>query len=134
MSQFDPWNYRPDAGWSAEQEIVGYHVEATDGSIGKVCATSQATDESYIVVDTGPWIFGHKVLLPAGTVTRIDPDDRKVYLDRTKEQIKSSPDYDPDMWGEPSYRDKVGGHYGDTYGSGYNGGLQGFAPGGGPAR
>jgi hypothetical protein len=134
MSRFDPWNYRPDAGWTAEQEIVGYHVEATDGGIGKVAATSHAMDESYVVVDTGPWIFGRKVLLPAGTVTRIDHEDRTVYLDQTKEQIKSSPDYDPDMWGEPGYRDKIGGHYSHSYDSSYGGGFQGFAPGGGPAR
>jgi hypothetical protein len=30
------------------------------------------------VVDTGPWIFGRKVLLPAGVVERIDTVEHKV--------------------------------------------------------
>ncbi len=25
------WNIHPDAGWSADFDLVGYHVEATDG-------------------------------------------------------------------------------------------------------
>jgi hypothetical protein len=114
---FNPWNYRPDAGWAAEFDLVGYHVEATDGGIGKIDLASQATDESYLVVDTGPWIFGKKVMLPAGTVTHIDHTDRKVYVDRTKDQVKSSPGFDADMYTEPVYRDKVGGYYHGTYSS-----------------
>ncbi len=66
-------------------------------------------------VDTGPWIFGKKVMLPAGTVTRIDALDQKVYVDRAKEQIKNAPEYDPDTFGSPEYRDKIGGYYGTTY-------------------
>lgn len=124
MSQFDPWNYRSDAGWSAQYDVVGYHVEATDGGIGKVDESSHAMDQSYLVIDTGPWIFGKKVLLPAGTVTRIDHEDRKIYVDRTKEQIRSSPEFDSDRYTDLGYRDKVGGYYGSTYG-----GVQGYAGG-----
>ena len=129
MTNFDPWNYRPDAGWSAQYDLVGYHVEATDGSIGKIDESSHAMDDSFLVIDTGPWIFGRKVLLPAGTVTRLDHEERKVYVDRTKEQIKSSPEFDRSGYTDPAYRDKIGGYYGGTYGT-----FNGFTPGGGPAR
>lgn len=112
---FNAWNYRPDAGWTPEFDLVGYHVEATDGSIGKIDEAGQATDDSYLVVDTGPWIFGKKVMIPAGTVTHLDHTDRKVYVDRTKEQVKSSPEFDSDQYTEPVYRDKIGGYYDDTY-------------------
>ena len=112
---FNAWNFRADAGWSAQFDIVGYHVEATDGSMGKVSEVSHALDESYLVVDTGPWIFGKKVVIPAGTVTHIDHTDRKVYVDRTKAQVKSSPEFDPDLYTEAAYRDKVGGYYDETY-------------------
>ena len=112
---FNAWNFRADAGWSAEFDLVGYHVEATDGGIGKVAEASHALDQSYFVVDTGPWIFGKKVMLPAGTVTHIDHTDRKVYVDRTKAQVKSSPEFDPDLYTEAAYRDKVGGYYDETY-------------------
>ena len=93
-----PWNYRADSGWNAEFDLVGYHVEATDGRIGKIDEASHATDESYLVVDTGPWIFGKKVLIPAGTVTHIDHTDRNVYVDRTKDQVKASPEFDADLY------------------------------------
>jgi hypothetical protein len=112
---FDPWNYRADAGWSTEMDVVGYHVEAIDGRIGKIDEASHAMDSSYLVVDTGPWIFGRKVLLPAGTVSNIDHADRVVYVDRTKNQIKTSPEFDPDMYTDAAYRDKIRSHYDDTY-------------------
>ena len=32
---FNPWNYRADSGWNTEFDLVGYHVEATDGRIGR---------------------------------------------------------------------------------------------------
>ncbi|HEX6870057.1 MAG TPA: PRC-barrel domain containing protein [Micromonosporaceae bacterium] len=112
---FSPWTYRSEAGWAADFDLVDYHVEATDGSIGKVDEASNTVDESYLVVDTGPWIFGKRVLIPAGTVTRIDHAERLIYVDRTKQQVKDSPEFDPDVYTEPSYRDKVGGYYGDTY-------------------
>jgi len=40
---FTPWDYRPDAGWAPEFDLVGYHVEATDGSVGKVHSVTKAT-------------------------------------------------------------------------------------------
>ena len=51
---------------------TGFGVEAIDGSIGKVDEATYDTDSSSIVVDTGPWIFGRKVMLPAG----VDRPDR----------------------------------------------------------
>jgi hypothetical protein len=69
------------------------------------------------VVDTGPWIFGKKVMLPAGVVNQVDHDERKVFVDRSKDQIKSAPEYDPDSQADEAYRDKLGGYYGGTYGS-----------------
>ena len=49
--------------------LVGYEVEAADGGIGKVDGATNEVGSSYIVVDTGPWIFGKKVLcLPAPSI------------------------------------------------------------------
>lgn len=115
QSAFDAWSYRPDAGWAAEFDLVGYQVEATDGRIGKIDEANYATNESYVIVDTGPWIFGRKVMIPAGTVTHIDHSERTVYVDRTKEQVKSAPEFDAELYTEAAYRDKVGGYYDATY-------------------
>ena len=92
----DVWTYRSTTDLGTNVDVSGYDVEATDGSIGKVDEATYETGRSYLVVDTGPWIFGKKVMLPAGVVNHIDHEERRVYVDRTKEQIKSAPEYDPD--------------------------------------
>lgn len=60
------WAYRQvgNAGLSTGRDTVGYGVEALDGNIGKIDEASDETGASYVVVDTGPWIFGKKVVLP----------------------------------------------------------------------
>ena len=108
MDRFLPWDYHPDAGWAPEFDLTGYHVEAADGPIGKVRQSAYATGGSYLVVDTGPWIFGRTVVIPAGVVTNFDHAGRRIYLDRTKEVVRSSPDYSD----EPAYWDKIAAHFG----------------------
>ena len=71
--------------------------------------------EPLTVVDTGPWIFGKKVLLPAGTINRVDADGGKLYVDLTKEQIKDSPEFDQSTYNEPDYRSRVGDYYNPFY-------------------
>jgi len=89
------WDYRTDLSMT-NQDLTGYDVEATDGSIGKIDEASQTAGQAHMVVDTGFWIFGKKRLIPAGVVNRVDHTDRKVYVSMTKDQIKSAPDYDAD--------------------------------------
>ena len=111
---FDPWTYGDDSGVTGA-DLVGYKVEATDGSIGKIDRCSYEVNASYLVVDTGPWIFGKKVMLPAGVVNNADHEDRKVYVGRTKDEIKSAPEFDESTYTEPVYRDKLGSYYGGMY-------------------
>ncbi|MFJ6048874.1 PRC-barrel domain-containing protein [Streptomyces sp. NPDC092307] len=107
------WSYRPTAGHLAGTDLTGYKVEATDGSIGKVDKHSDEVGDAYLVVDTGVWIFGKEVLLPADTVVRIDPEERKLFVDRTKEQIKDAPEFHRDKHlGDPGYRSELGTYYG----------------------
>jgi hypothetical protein len=115
---WDAWNYRESAEVSTRgQDLAGFAIEAVDGSIGKVDRSTRDVGGSYVVVDTGPWIFGKKVILPAGTINRIDWDEMKVYVDRTKNQIKDSPELDEGgkFESDPEYRDRLGTYYGNTY-------------------
>jgi hypothetical protein len=66
---------------------------------------------SYIVVDTGPWIFGKKVLLPAGVVQRVDLDSETVFVNRTKDEIKDAPEFDQTNYLGDAYRSQVGDYY-----------------------
>ncbi|MEU3619105.1 PRC-barrel domain containing protein [Streptomyces sp. NPDC006872] len=107
------WSYDSTAGRLAGADLSGYKVEATDGSIGKVDKHSDEADAAYLVVDTGVWIFGKEVLLPASMVVGIDPDERKVFVGRTKQEIKDAPEFDRDKHlGNQSYHDELGIYYG----------------------
>jgi hypothetical protein len=97
--------------WDERSDLTGYKVEALDGSIGKIDRATYEAAGSYLVVDTGPWIFGKKVLLPGGVIERIDPDEEKVYVFRTKGEIKDAPEFDEDRLDE-SYRGELGTYYG----------------------
>ena len=104
----DIWTYRDDVEGA---DFVGFEVEATDGEIGKVDSASYDVGSSYIVVDTGPWLLGQQSLLPAATVTGVDHDERRVFVDRSKEEIKNAPEYDPDEWASGESRAGFEGYY-----------------------
>ena len=93
-------------------DFTGFEVEATDGSIGKVDEATYDTGRSYLVVDTGPWIFGKKVMLPAGVIRSIDATEKKVFVNRTKDEIKNSPEFDDSLFSDESYRGHLGSYYG----------------------
>ncbi|MGH3130031.1 MAG: PRC-barrel domain-containing protein [Gaiellaceae bacterium] len=112
MASTDLWTYR-EGTTTGDLELTGYSVEATDGGIGKIDEATYDVGSSYLVVDTGPWIFGKKVLLPAGVVDRIDSEDKTIYLNLTKDEIKDSPEFDETTYRDEAYRSEVGGYYGD---------------------
>ena len=96
---------------STRQTFVGYQVEALDGSIGKVDEATYDAGSAYIVVDTGPWIFGKKVMLPAGTIRRVDHEEEKMFVSRTKDQIKDAPEFEEGIAYDSSYRGRLGSYY-----------------------
>src|SRR3954464_13604391 len=102
MSTADMWMYR-ETTWT-QMDLAGYSVEAIDGSIGKVDEATNDVGASFIVVDTGPWIFGKKVMLPAGGVRDVDMDTETVFVNRTKDQIKDAPEYDEEQNRDETYR------------------------------
>ena len=110
MASVDIWTYREQT-WAAT-DLTGYSVEATDGGIGKVDEATNEVGGSYIVVDTGPWIFGKKVMLPAGVIERIDPESETIYVNLTKDEIKNAPEFDDARYKDEAYRSELGGYYG----------------------
>src|SRR5436309_2737593 len=93
-------------------DLSGFKVEALDGNIGKVDEATYETGDSYVVVDTGPWIFGKKVMLPAGVIRDVDLDTETIFVDRTKDEIKSGPEFDEKTYRGQGYRTQVGDYYG----------------------
>jgi hypothetical protein len=118
QTTMDPWTYGDASTIGADMtrnfDLTGFSVEAADGSIGKVDEATYETGGSYLVVDTGPWIFGKKVLLPAGVVERIDLDAETAFVNRAKDEIKNAPEFDEEAYRDSAYRTRVATYYYDT--------------------
>ena len=112
MMRIELWEFRSTISTRA---LEGFDVEAQDGGIGKVDEATDDVGSAAIVVDTGPWIFGRKVVIPAGAIERVDVDENKVHVAMTKDQIKNSPEYDPNAgWPNERHRGELEGYNGDT--------------------
>ncbi len=111
VTRWQPWTYR-DQGFLGKN-LTGFTIDALDGEIGKVDEATFESGSSYLIVDTGPWIFGRKVMLPAGVVSRIDHENKRVWVDRTKDQIKNAPEFDESMLSDTTYRERLGTYYGE---------------------
>ena len=107
----DMWTFPSGQISGANTDLTGYSVEATDGGIGKIDEATYEAGGSHLVVDTGPWIFGKKVMLPAGVVDRVDLDSETVFVSRTKDEIKNAPEFDEERYRDDDYRGELGGYY-----------------------
>ena len=89
---------RGDPHLRSTESVVGHHIEATDGEIGHVddfLLDSECWAIRYLVVDTRNWWPGKKVLVAPQWMQAIDWPDRRITCDLTREQIRSSPEFDP---------------------------------------
>jgi hypothetical protein len=93
-------------------DVTGYEVSARDGDIGKVEEVVTDPDgRTYIVVDTGFWIFQKKRMIPAGAIDTIDHENRRVNVRLTKDEIKKAPDYDADRRNDEDVRQEHENYY-----------------------
>ena len=104
----DLWNYGEDL--ERRSDLEGFGVAALDGDVGKIDAATYDVNSSYIVIDTGPWIFGRRVLIPAKAVVRVDIPNEKVFLRLKKQQIEDAPDLQ-DVQGSERDRELIGAYY-----------------------
>jgi hypothetical protein len=114
MSSFEPWEFRAGADFEDLKQLIGYKVVATDGEVGAVDDISTSPGHPALVVDTGEWVVGQHILLPAGTVEHINHDEMEVLVDRSTIEIKASPPYEPSV-DDPSYLDRLADYYCGLY-------------------
>lgn len=75
-------------------DIRGFTIAATDDEIGSVddfYFDDKTWDIRYVVVDTGPWIFGRQVLVAPLAVRSLDWNTGILSVNLTKEQVENSP-------------------------------------------
>ncbi|MGQ4385614.1 PRC-barrel domain containing protein [Streptomyces sp. SAS_270] len=112
MSIDRPWSFAPQSGHTEGQSLTGFTVEATDGTIGQVDRHADEAGMRHLVVDTGIWVFGKSVLIPAGIVTGIDAQARRITLSCTKEAVKKAPPFRTDSeTRDPAYLGRVAAYY-----------------------
>ena len=109
MAILEMWTYSIET--TPNIDLTGFKVEATDGEIGKVDEATREVGGSFVIVDTGPWIFGKKMMIPAGLVRDIDPDTETIFVNRTKDEIKNAPEFDEKRFHDQAYRDELGSYY-----------------------
>lgn len=76
-------------------EVMGYHIEASDGPLGHVDDFS-VDDETWalvhLIVDTRNWLPGRKVVVAVPWIETVSWPERRVYVDMTREEIRTSPE------------------------------------------
>ena len=109
------WSYPSDSGLLAGEDVTGYRVEAADGSVGHVEVVLDREEQLSLIVDTGTRIFGRRVVVPAGAVSRIDGAARTVHVARTREEIKDAPAFERN---DDDFLTRLGSYYGTFPGFG----------------
>ncbi len=76
------------------QAVNGYHIKASDGTIGHVCdfmmdARSWAIRQ--LVIKTGHRLSGSEVEVPTSKVDRISYEESTVFVNLTREAVEQSP-------------------------------------------
>ena len=83
-----------DAHLRSTQAVNGYHIRATDGTIGYIC-DFMMDDPSWaireLVIKTGHRFSGKEVQLPTSAVERISYEQSTVFVNLTSEAVQQSP-------------------------------------------
>ena len=106
------WSYAPDSGYVEGQDLTGFTVVASDGTIGHVDRQAAPHGMGHLVVDTGVWVFGRSVLVPVGVVTGVDTQGRRITLGCTGSEVKAAPRFGTDSeTRDREYLTAVGAYY-----------------------
>ena len=97
------------------KDLQGDRIAARDGEIGKVDEV-YFDDENwrvrYLVVDTGRWLTGRKVLISPASIDRAKSSEHALAVGLTREQVEHSPDVDADKPVSRQYEEAHARYYG----------------------
>jgi uncharacterized protein (TIGR02271 family) len=109
IKDFNP-DYKEHFG---DRDIKGLDVYVADDKIGSVddVLVDDGGQFRYLVINTGAWIIGKKVLLPIGRA-RVDDNAKRVYaIELTKAQVEALPEFTNDMVVDYDHEEQVRGVY-----------------------
>ena len=78
------------------KEVTGYHIRASDASVGHV--QDFLLDEvswaiRYLVVDMRNWLPGKHIVIPPQWINGVDWRERVVNVDVTRDTVQAAPEY-----------------------------------------
>lgn len=89
--------------------VTQYNIHATDGNIGHI-DDFLVQDENwiirYIIVDTGNWWPGERVLISPGAMREINWEEKTFYLNVDRQRVKDSPLYESSSTADGAYDEK----------------------------
>lgn len=115
LMESEPQPFRGgDSHLQGTRAVTGYGLHAADGHVGHVrdYIVDDGWNIRYLVVDTGIWLPGRKVLISPHWIESVNWDTAEVFVDLTREAIKRSPEYDPDHAVSEDYESELYDHYG----------------------
>ena len=90
-----PLSNGTDPHLRSTQSMNGYHIQASDGSIGHL--TDFVMDENWVirqlVIQTGHWFSSKEIVLSQQDVDQISYEQSTVVVSKTKEAISAAPEY-----------------------------------------
>jgi uncharacterized protein (TIGR02271 family) len=105
IKDFDP-NYRDHFDGDDVKGLDLYSNNEKIGSVEDVLVDEEGHFR-YLIINTGAWIFGKKVMLPIGRA-RIDYTNHRVYADGlTKQQAEALPEFSDDMKVDYDHEERV---------------------------
>lgn len=111
--QQDIWTAR-EVDAELADDMEGYAVEGSDGTIGKVDRVSY--ERTCVVVSTSR-LFGKRHVIPAGAVQRVESASRTIFVDLSKDEVANSPAYDDTLGFDEECESKSGAYYADLFAS-----------------
>jgi hypothetical protein len=103
-----------DPDLHSTREVLGYHIEARDGGIGRI-EDFIIEDENwhimYMVANTGGFLTGHNVIIAPSWIREVSWADKQVHVDLERETIRNSPEYDPQNLIDREYENSLYEHY-----------------------
>lgn len=105
------------------RNVGGYKVRAVDGQIGHIddfIATLQMDKDEeniqwiirYIIVKTRDWLPGKKVIISPMWLNIIDWDEKKIFIEMTRDQIEAAPEFNAEKDVNKEYENHIFDYYG----------------------
>ena len=95
------------------KDIIGFEIQATNGEIGEV--SDFLVDEHfklrYLVIDTGKWLTGKKVVLSTAWISSVKLEGRTVVMNIDKKRIEEGPQYSDEHVLDREYETRLHAHY-----------------------